>query len=183
MTETESLAAIANRVIPFPLAASWADVGYGDAGERGGAKTWCPFGALHYDQGREKAFRVYADHGYCFAERKYFTVAGFLAAVWEVTREEAAKLALDKAGYVPADYAHMWEEAQRPQDPGREFLGKALQEWCAAAIPDWPTRQYDPAVSAKLADCLALLPHVNTAGDCELWLEGTKKAMGMFAAL
>ncbi len=177
----ESLAATANRLVPFPLAASWAGVGHGDAAERGSAKDWCPFSFLHLDGGAEKAFRVYQDHGWCFAERRYFTSVSLLAAVWGLEREEAAAEALKRVDHVPVTYAHLWEEVQRPQDPGREFLAGALREWCRGNLPGWESLQYDQAVSARLAACLALLPRVNSADDCQRWLEGCKKAMGMAA--
>src|SRR5271156_6449643 len=77
MPRKESLAEVADRVIPCPVAARWAGV---DAGGR--AKAHCPFGFEHDDGGREQALRVYDDHGWCFAEQRYFTVTLLLAAVW-----------------------------------------------------------------------------------------------------
>lgn len=168
---------LANRHVPFPLAASWAGIA-SDGADRGSTKTWCPFGFQHPDSGAEKSFRVYNDHGYCFAERRYFTAVSLLAACWGMPRDDAAQEALARVGYVPASYAQLWEEAaERPQDPGREFLALALSEWCRSSFPRWDALQYDRAVAARLARCLELLPLVNTADDCERWLEGCKRAM------
>lgn len=176
----ESLASIADARVPFSLAASWAGI-YGgiEPGERGSV-TWCPAGVLHADQGKERAFRVYPDHGYCFAEKRYFGVVALLALAWEMPREDAAREALKKYGYVPADYAHLWENVLQEPEPDREALAAALREFCRGRCPDWASRQYDPAVSGRLAACLALLPSVKTAGDCELWRDACWKAMTPF---
>jgi hypothetical protein len=174
---TESLAALANRHVPFPLAASWAGVPAGEAGERGGGKTWCPFGFLHRDGGTEKSFRVYSDHGFCFAESRKYTVTSLLAAYWGLPYKEAAAEALSRAGYVPVTYAHLWEQAVAAPDPGREYLGRALAEWCVTTFPGWGTLQYDPEVSRLLARCMGLLPLVGSADDCQQWLDRCKDAV------
>lgn len=171
----ESLAEIADRVIPFPVAARWAGI---DAGGR--AKAHCPFGFEHDDGGREQAFRVYDDHGYCFAEQRYFTVTLLLSAVWEVSREDAAAEALRRYGWRPASYAHLWADAIRPREPDHGALREALATWCSAQCADWPRRQYDPKVSDRMARCFGLLPLVKTEEDCEEWLAACKRAMRQY---
>lgn len=178
MAEKESLQQIANRHVPFPLAASWAEISFGgDPSERGSSKVYCPFGLMHNDQGREKAFRIYADHGFCFAEWRWFTPVSLLAAKWEVSREDAAIEALNRIGYVPADYAQLFAEAQRDPEPDRESLALALTEWCRSRSPDWTVRQYADPAAALLSRCLGLLPLVNTEDDCRRWLLGCQQAM------
>lgn len=168
----ESLASIADRVIPFPYAARLGGI---DAGGR--SKTWCPFGFEHDDGGREQAFRVYPDHGYCFAEQKFFSCTSLLSLVWEVSREDAAARALREYGWRPAGYAHLWADASREQEPDREALASALQVWCDGRCSDWESRQYDPRTADRLARCYGLLPLVKTVADCEKWLVACKRAM------
>lgn len=176
----ESLAAIADQRVPFSLAASWAGIYRGvEPGERGSV-TWCPSGVLHPDQGREKAFRVYADHGWCFAERRYFGVSSLLSLVWEMPREDAAREALKKYGYVPVDYAHLWEDVLQEPEPDRQALAAALREFCRTAPLDPASGRYDPAAAARLSQCLALLPSVKTAGDCDRWRDACWKVMTPF---
>ena len=167
-----SLAAAANEVVPFPLAASWAGV---DSGGR--SKCYCPFPQEHDDGGAEPSLRVYRDHGYCFAEQRYLTVTSLLAAAWEVDPEDAAAKALQRYGWKPADYAHLWEEVSRVPEPDREALAKALVTWCRATCPDWDERQYGDAVSDRLARCLGLLHLVQTGQDCTTWLQACKTAL------
>jgi hypothetical protein len=175
LLSSESLPSVANRVIPFPLAAKWAGV---DAGGR--AKAHCPFGFEHDDGGREQAFRVYPDHGWCFAEQRFFTVTSLLAAVWEVSRDDAAAEALRRYGWKPASLAHLWEGVTREPEPDRGALRAALSTWCSSRCPDWAERQYDPAAAGRLGQCFGLLPLVTSEQDCEKWLAAAKKAMAPY---
>lgn len=172
MRKPESLPALANRVIPFPVAARWAGV---DAGGR--AKTHCPFGFEHDDGGREQALRVYPDHGYCFAEQRYFSVTSLLAAVWEVSYEDAATEALRRYGWKPASLAHLWEGVSADPAPDLDAMRAALGTWCASQCPQWDQRQYESGTSGRLAQCLGLLSLVRSEQDCEKWLAAAKKAM------
>lgn len=171
----ESLVSVANRVVPFRTAAGWAGMR-----AHAGNKTWCPFPREHDDDGREQAFRVYEDHGYCFAEQKYFTVVGLLAVYWEVTREDAAARALRDVGWRPARYADLWAQSTREPEPDREALRGALGVWCSAQCPDWERRQLDSVVALRLARCNGLLPLVHTQADCEKWLARCKLAMAPY---
>jgi hypothetical protein len=168
----ESLTQIADRTVPFRVAARWAGI---DAGGRN--KAHCPFPFEHDDGGREQAFRVYEDHGYCFAEQKYFTVTILLSLVWDVSREDAAQRALRDWGWRPAGYAHLWADATRKPEPDRDALRQALLVWCDGHCPDWDRRQLEQVPSDRLARCLGLLPHVHTEADCAKWLAACKRAM------
>lgn len=162
--------AVAEERVSFDLAMRWAGV---DTGTRSrGMKTACPL------CGEDGAFRVYPDHGYCFAEQKYLGVVSLLAGKWELSREDAAQRALEKIGYVPADLAHLWADAERRPEVARGDLGDALRVWCEAQCADWSARQYDRPVAGALARCLGLLPRVRTAEDCEQWLTVCKQVMG-----
>ncbi len=164
--------------MPFPTAARWAGIRfYGDTDR--GVKVYCPFGEVeHPDHGREPALRIYPDHGWCFAEQRYFSSVSLLAEVWEVSWQDAAVKALDEIGYVPADYAHLWENAQRVVEPDREALATALIMFCGSHCQGWTEAQYDEQVSEALAKCLGLLRLVQTEEDCRRWLEASKVYMG-----
>lgn len=159
----------ADRRIPFNTALSWAGKAAGTRAR--GVKGTCPL------CGSNGGLRVYPDHGYCFSERRRISVTDLLAEAWDMEREDAALRALAAYGHVPVTLAHLWEHAQREPDVGRAQLAEALAIWCAASIPDWQARQYEPAVSAKRAACLALLPRVASAEDCGRWLAACKEAM------
>lgn len=171
-----SLVSLANRHISFPRAAALVGVGYGAIRDRGD-KVFCPFGMNHADGGRSAALRVYPDHGWCFAELRYFSPVGLVAAVRETDYEDAARWMLEQVDYVPATYAHLWENAQRTKDLGKDELATALTTWCSAQCPDWSRRQYDKDVAGLLAKCLGLLEVVQAPEDCVKWLDGCKRAM------
>lgn len=172
----QSLAALANRHVSFPRAAALVGVGFGSTRDRG-SKVFCPFGMNHADGGRSAALRIYPDHGWCFAELRYFTPVSLVAAVRETDYEDAARWMLEQVDYVPATYAHLWENAQRTKDLGKSELADALTRWCSSQSPDWQRLQYDKRVSGLLAKCLGLLGAVETPEDCVKWLEGCKRAM------
>jgi hypothetical protein len=164
--------------VPFATACRWAGIEfYGEAHERG-VKVYCPFGDFeHPDGGREPALRIYHDHGWCFAESRYFSPVSLLAEVWGVSWEDAAARALDKTGYVPEDYRSQWEQVTADPAPDLAALELALDAFCAGRFRDWQTVQYHPVVSRQRAECLGILPLVRTARDCPVWLEACKKAM------
>jgi hypothetical protein len=172
----QSLISIANRHVSFPQAAQLVGVGWGVTRDRG-SKVHCPFSMLHADGGRAPALRIWTDHGWCFAETRWFSPVSLVAAVRELDAENAAKWLLDKVGYVPVTYAHLWEHAQRTRDLGKSELAAALSVWCAANCPDWQVRQYEPVVAERLSRCLSLLALVHTSDDCLTWLSGCKHGM------
>jgi hypothetical protein len=166
-----TLYAIANERIPFDKAMQWAGQAGAVARDRG-VKVTCP------SCGEDGAMRVYPNHGWCFSQGAYFTPVSLLAEVWEMDRETAARVALDRIGYAPPEYPELWERAQRPLEPALDDLATALRLYCARVCPDWVTRQYEDAVSRKLAACLGALRAVHTEEDCTKWLAVAKTAMG-----
>lgn len=177
MGKKKSLIGIANTKIPFPLAARWAglDVWGGDA-ERG-VKVYCPFGEFeHPDGGKDPAMRVYADHGWCFAESRYFTVVSLLAEVWGLSKEDAAVKALDDFGWKPPTVESMWAEANREPAVDQDSLARALVIFCQT-LADFEQRRLEGPVSDKLSQCLRLLPRVRTPEDGAKWLSACQQAM------
>ena len=178
MIHPKSLTRLANEHVPFPLAARWAGIEvYDEPGERG-IKTYCPFGEVeHPDGGLEPSLRVYIDHGWCFAESRYFTVVSLLSEIWETSRNEAAEEALRRVNYKPASYAHLFEQADKDPEPDQDALANALVIWCMSRRPDWKEAQYSPAIASMLARCFGLLPLVRDGNDCDVWLSTAKQAM------
>lgn len=177
---TRSVTATANEVIPFPLAARWAGIVVHSVSERG-TKVYCPFGEVeHPDGGTEPAMRIYPDHGWCFAEQRYFSVVSLLAEVWQLSYQDAAAEALRRYGWKPATYAHLWEQASGEEEPDHDALAQALLVWCEAVAPDWSQRQYDDRTARVLGRCLGLLPLVRTGDECRTWLEGCKRALAPY---
>lgn len=177
----QGLVAVANRKVGFATALGWAQGGAKDArvhhARERGSRAHCPFDELHEDLGAEAALRVYPDHGYCFAESRYLSPVAMLAEVWQLTPEDAARKALELAGWKPASLAHLWEQVSREPEPDRDALSRALTYWCEEKAPDWRQRKYSERTSAMLACCLGLLPQVCTREECEVWLAGCKKVM------
>lgn len=165
-----SVTAVANREVPFATALAW--TGLADGMRDRGVKVTCP------GCGEPDALRLWADHGWCFAERKRFSTVLLLAAAWDMDAATAAATALERVGYVPPDYAALLLAPPPEPEPGRDDLAEALRIWCRSACPDWTARQYDEAVSRKLADCLSVLPGVHSEQACRKWLAVSKRAMG-----
>lgn len=178
MTKKKSLVSLANVHVSFPMAARWAGIEvYDDASERG-IKVYCPFGSVeHPDGGMDPAMRIYPDHGWCFAESRYFSPVSLLAEVWQESRNDAAAEALRRIGWKPASYAHLFREAAKPQPPDQDSLAAALLIWCESFRPDWKAAQYSPEVATMLARCLGLLSLVRDGEECKVWLAASKKAM------
>jgi hypothetical protein len=166
----KSLVTEANEHVPFASAASWA--GLRDPSPRGARDT-----CLHCG---EDALKVYPDHAFCFACRWWFTATRLLAAVWEVSEEDAAVRALERVNYIPLDYAHRWDAVDREPEPDRGLLEEALRTWCAANLPGWEQLQYRKDAARLHARCIELLDRVHTEADCKLWLSKCKVAMSQF---
>lgn len=173
------LVRVANTAIPFVSACRVVGIYVpGGASERG-TKIYCPFGVLHPDGGREKAFRVYYDHGFCYAEWSYYTPVGLAAAVWDCSQAEAAARLLEAAGVSNPNWQRRWRTVvdwSPPVDLGA--LREALRIWCESQCRNWHRLQYRPVVADALAACLGLLPRVSNDQDCALWLEASKAVMG-----
>jgi hypothetical protein len=170
MLRKKPVTVIANEQVSFLTAVRW--LGAGDTARDRGIKVTCPL------CGERDAMRVYPDHGYCFGEQQFFSTVSLLASKWEMDREDAALEALKRIGYVPASYAHLWDEALRDPDPARDDLSAALRTWCEAHCENWRTRQYDETVAGKLARCNGLLVKVQTEEECAKWLATCKVVMG-----
>lgn len=169
---------LANELVPFPVACRLAGLSVPEA-RSNGSRAWCPFGEFsHSDGGREKALRVYRDHGFCFAEWLYFTPVRIFAQVGNLTEEDAARQLLDLTGFKPASWKQHWHElVNREVVPDTENLARALRIWLNAGYPRWRERQYDTSVSSALAKCLGLLILVRTEADCAYWLDSAKTVM------
>lgn len=176
---SQSPVAAANRAVPFALACAWAGLDVPGDVASGGYKTYCPFGEIaHDDGGAEPAFRVYTDHGYCFACAESFSPVKLCALAWDLTAEEAAREMLERAGVADPDYREHWKRlVDWSQRPDVDSLARTLRTYCAAVCPQWRVRQYDRPVADKLAACLRLLGMVRTEEDCRTWLAGCKQAM------
>lgn len=174
-----AVVALANRMVPFPVAARLAGMENVPEPRLSGSRAYCPFGEFsHPDSGIEKAMRVYPDHGWCFAESLYFSPVRIYAMMNELSEEEAAGQLLDHVGYLPGSWQERWEQVSCPKaEPDRDALSAALQVWLGTRYPGWGNLQYDSRVSSVLAACLGLLPRVNTEEDCRVWLERAKQAM------
>jgi hypothetical protein len=167
----------ANRHVPMWVACREAGMDlFGPTSKR----TYCPFGEFsHADGGSATAFRVYPDHGFCFACWEYYSPTRLCAMVWEVTEEAVAERLLTTIGHKPKDYRAHWLDLTtdlRPQID-REAVATALKTRCLRLVPDWPERQYDPFIAEYLARCLALLVQVTSEVDARQWLETCSTVM------
>jgi hypothetical protein len=170
--------AIATEHVSFPVALELAGVRFDREAAAWGKKVRCPFGDTdHEDGGKDPSLRVYARRGWCFACGRSWTAVSLMAAVWGLPRELAAARLLRETGYIPPDYDQLWQQSQRPPEPDRDALEKALKTWCAAQDPAWTARQLDPAVANRLSQCLGLLYLVHTQEECGVWLRACKQAM------
>lgn len=177
LTEAD-LIEVANQVVDFPAACRHAGIDVPEARDHG-TRAWCPFGEFsHPDGGQEKAMRVWRDHGFCFAEWRYFTPVSMFAEFGGILQEDAARQLLDLAGYRPASWQQRWHQLLHPvAEVDKTSLVASLQIWLTSRYPGWEQRQYDAAVASALAKCLGLLSLVTTGPDCRQWLSGSQQVM------
>lgn len=170
-----SLVAVANAQVPMWVAC--AEVGM-DVHGATSKKVYCPFGEWsHADGGEEAAFRVYHDHGFCFACWQYYSPVSLCVAAWEADPEHAARALLAKIGFTPAAYTDQWDRVLKPPAVDREAVARALKTRCMREAIDWSERQYDPLVAEYLARCLGLLVQVTSEDDARQWLETCSAVM------
>lgn len=150
-------------------------------GHRRSAKLHCPFGEYsHPDGGREPAFRIYpgdSSHAWCFACQEYYSPVGLLAAVWDVTPEQAADQMLVRAGWTKPPYQEDWAAQLEPPRPDLTVIAQALQVWCESHIRDWKIRQLEDVPALWLSKCLGLLVAVSTEDEARQWLAGCQQVM------
>lgn len=139
----------------------------------GTVKVYCPFD-------EEKAFRVYGatNSAYCFACLRRYTPVTLIAEHRGVSDQEAADLLLEHSGWSPPTPEARWDSIMTEEfDLDRASEGEALKMFCGRVDPQWPTRQFEPAVAARLSQCLALLDKILSADDLALWRERTRIIM------
>lgn len=172
---TSPLVELADRKVPMVVACRAVEMSVDDHTSK---KLYCPFGEFsHSDQGDEAAFRVYANHGFCFACWAYYTPVSLYMAKWEVQDEVAAETLLTLAGITPESYQERWEELQKPPEMDYEALREALITRCARYFPDWYRLQYDDVVASYLARCLGLRVAVKDESDARKWLDACSEVM------
>ena len=148
-------------------------------GLAGGSKQYCPFGDLwHPDGGYERAFRVYLDHGFCFACWKWWSPPGLCADAWDVTLDVAAARLLDETGLRPPDYLERYDAAAAVPPADHSVLAEALRTWCRGESgSDWEVLRMNPAVGSYLGACLGYLGQVVTEEQAEQWLSLAQQIM------
>ena len=171
-----SLIRIANERVPMPVACRAAGLSVPDVYRDSGTKCYCPWGEMsHSDGGKEKAFRVWPDHAWCFACRKWLGPVSLYAQLCEVTYEQAAIRLLDLIGYRPVSVAHLWGEAVRETPPDTGALQAALRNYCVSVAPLEALTL--PVPAAYLARCNGYLTQVKDEKTAEQWLELAKTVM------
>jgi hypothetical protein len=178
--EEDKAVSLANQIVSFPHAAYLAGLQDVPEPRVSGSRAFCPFGEFsHPDGGREKALRVYHDHGFCFAEWLYLSPVRIYALMHDLGEEAAAGQLLAAAGYSPGSWEERWDELVAVTiTPDWAALAQALRVWLETQFSSWGNLQYDPFVSSVLARCLGLLAKVQTEADCETWLSQSKRVMG-----
>lgn len=143
-------------------------------------KHYCPFGEFsHPDGGDEAAFRVYPEHGFCFACWQYYTPVSLCVAAWEVTEETAAGRLLQLARISPETFEERWEKLQDVPQVDTSAVATALKTRLLREFPRWESVQYNDEVAQYLARCLGLLPAVQTQDDARTWLETCSQVMSL----
>lgn len=153
-------------------------IGMGVSGGYSG-KLYCPFGELfHADGGVSKAFRIYEDSAYCFAESMYFTPVRLIARDRGISDLDAAEYILDVTGYVAPDIDSQWAAVTNTEEVvNTDYLAEALKIYCQRICPDWEVRQFTESTSKKLTKCLELTDRVRTKDEVTQWLAVTKQVM------
>jgi len=181
MTRLVSAIPVANK-IPFATACRYAGMEDVPVPKATGSRAFCPFGELsHPDEGKERALRVYHDHGYCFAESLYLSPVRIFALMHDLDEETAATELLVLDGHQPVSYDQLWDNVVSwTPSPDLGDLASALRTWLSRTYPDWNNIQYDPFVADALARCLGLISHVRTEHDAGSWLQMSKTVMSQY---
>lgn len=146
--------------------------------EYGSVKVYCPFGILHIDHGLTRTMRVYPETNtaFCFADCGHFTPTKLGAQAWDLSRADAADRLMDQVEIEtekPLVESLFKVDVERPSS---ESLSEALRVYCQR-MKGWGSVEFTSEVSAKLGQCLDLLPGVVSAQDAGRWLDGSKVAM------
>ncbi len=152
------------------------------AAEGRAVKVHCPFGEIHHaDGGIEPAMRIYVEscHVHCFAGCGSFRPIALVSHAFDVTRRTALRELMDRSGYeTPSSrYRNVWTEVVTHVEPDRSRLAEALKTYCRRIDPNWPHRQFERSIAAKLSRCLSLLDLVGSEQAAQQWLDGCKQAM------
>jgi hypothetical protein len=141
-----------------------------------GTKMHCPWGEIsHSDGGRDKAFRVWPDHAWCFSCREWFGPVKLASRIWDVSYEQAAVRLLDFVGHKPADYAHHWQAAARPLEVNRSAVAQALRNYCGSLVSQ--DGLLAPGAAEYMSQCLGFLTQVKNEAEAAEWLALAKRVM------
>ena len=174
----ESIVSLANRMVPMTTACREVGLRVHERVRETGTRLHCPFEEFaHPDGGRDPAFRVWADHGFCFACWEYYSPVKLYAQVKDVTQEQAAVRLLDLIGYKPASYAHHWRSVAGPPPLDLSAVAQALRNFCDGYCDRWQEWQLEPYVAEYLSRCLGLLGAVTAETDARAWLAQAKQVM------
>jgi hypothetical protein len=174
---TQSLVTLANARVPMPVACRAAGVDIPDTYRDGGTKCYCPFGEFsHSDGGKDKAFRVWSDHAWCFSCRTWYSPVKIYSLMKEVSYEQAAIALLDLIGFKPVEYAEHWERASAEPLPDSGALAQALRNFCYTIVPG--ERLMESPAAEYLSRCLGYITCVKNEDDAEKWLALAKTVMG-----
>jgi hypothetical protein len=141
----------------------------GTPGEGVSVKVMCPFSETHPpDRSGEKDMRIYSDgKAFCHMCATQYDSVGLAAQAWGLTRVEAARAVLSRAG-LDVSSEEDWESQLSAPSPEqmRTSAVAALGVWADAQQVD----RFDPRYSA----CLEAADQIQSAEHVDMWLDACK---------
>jgi hypothetical protein len=168
----------AARLVPAGDVLTWLGIpNPGTPGEGVSVKVFCPFSETHPpDRSGEKDMRLYSDQrAFCHMCAQGYDSVGLAAQAWGLTRPEAARAVLSRAGLDVSGVEELDEALAKPRP-------EALRTGAVAALAYWADTRGVSRFSAQYVQCLGLADQIIEPDHVDLWITACKKYLETFNA-
>lgn len=132
-------------------------------------KVFCPFSETHPpDRSGEKDMRIYSDgKAFCHMCATQYDSVAMAAQAWGLTRPEAARAILSRAGLDVANNEELESQLAKPRP-------EALRTGSVAALGYWADTRGVNRFSEDYARCLVLADQIMEPEHVDQWLQACK---------
>lgn len=162
----------ASRLVPVSDVLTWAGIPNSGIPPVGAPqKILCPFQETHpQERQTEKDMRIYADNKvFCHLCNTQYDSVGLAAAVWSLSRFEAAKAILARAGLDVTDDASNLESLIKKDTPEK------LRSDAVFALGRWADAREVDRFSSSYRRCVSLAEQISAPHHVQKWLSACKE--------